>query len=51
MQNGLIMDAGKRIYKYDKPENLKYYTRTQIMKKLRNDGAKTKEDTSDNTIA
>lgn len=47
----LIMDAGKRIYKYDKPENLKYFTRTQIIKKLRNDGAKTKKDTGDNTNA
>ena len=40
----LIMDAGKRIYKYTKPENLKYFTRTQIIKKLRNDGAKAKDE-------
>lgn len=39
----MIMDAGKRIYKYDKPENLKYFTRTQIIKKLRHDGSKAKE--------
>lgn len=36
-----MMDAGKRIYQYTKPEMVKNFTKTYILKTMRNDGSHT----------
>ena len=43
-----IMDAGKRIYKYSKPEIVKNFTKTHIVKTMRNDAAHSTKTTTEN---
>lgn len=41
-----IMDAGKRIYKYNDPEMVKNFTKVHIIKTMRHDTARKKKDVS-----
>ncbi len=46
-----IMDAGKRIYKYNKPEMIKNFTMTHIKKLINHTSAKNNTSNDNNTVA